>query len=83
VTAAAARRGVSNVRLFGSVARGEEAADSDIDLLVDLPDDASLFTVARLQRDLEEILGAHVEIVPAGDLKPTVRANVERDLIAL
>jgi hypothetical protein len=47
---AAARYGVSNVRVFGSVARGEDTADSDIDLLVDLPVGASLFTVARLQR---------------------------------
>jgi hypothetical protein len=80
---AAARYGVSNVRVFGSVARGEDTADSDIDLLVDLPVGASLFTVARLQRDLEVILGARVEIVPAGDLKPRVKENIEQDLVPL
>jgi uncharacterized protein len=83
VTAAATRHGASNVRVFGSVARGEEMADSDVDLLVDLPDGAGLFLLARLQRELEEILHARVEVVPASDLKPAVRANVERDLVAL
>jgi uncharacterized protein len=80
---AVARYGASNVRVFGSVARGEDTADSDIDLLVDLPPGASLFSVARLQRDLQEILGARVDIVPAEDLKPGVRADVERDLVPL
>jgi hypothetical protein len=79
----AARYGVVNVRVFGSVARGEDTADSDIDLLVDLPPGASLFTVARLQRDLEAVLGSRVEIVPAGDLKPRVAQNVEQDLVPL
>lgn len=83
VIEAASRHGVANVRVFGSVARGEDTATSDVDLLVDLPDTASLFTIARLQRDLEEILGAQVEIVPSSDLKAPVKANVERDLVAL
>jgi uncharacterized protein len=83
VAAAVGRHGASNVRVFGSVARGEETAESDVDLLVDLPEGASLFTIARLQRELEEILGARVEIVPASDLKPGVKANVEQDLVAL
>ena len=81
--AAAASYGVANVRVFGSVARGEDTADSDIDLLVDLPPGASLFTVARLQRDLEAILDAHVEIVPAGDLKPRVKEKIKQDLVPL
>lgn len=79
----AAKHGVTNLRVFGSVARGEDTRDSDVDLLVDLPDGFSLFSVARLQRDLEEILGVRVEVVPASDLKPGVRANVERDLVSL
>ncbi len=83
VTEAAARHGVANVRVFGSVARGEEAAESDVDLLVDLSDGAGLFAIARLQRELEELLGARVEIVPASDLEPEVSINVARDLVAL
>ena len=57
--------------------------ESDIDLLVDIPDGAGLFAIARLQRELEELLGARVEIVPASDLKPDVSTNVARDLVAL
>ncbi len=83
MTEAAARHGVANVRVFGSVARGEEAAESDVDLLVDLSDGAGLFAIARLQRELEELLGARVEIVPASDLEPEVSINVARDLVAL
>lgn len=79
----AAKHGVTNLRVFGSVARGEDTRDSDVDLLVDLPDGFSLFSVARFQRDLEELLGVRVEVVPASDLKPGVRANVERDLVSL
>jgi uncharacterized protein len=83
VERAARRHGVSNLRVFGSVARGEETADGDVDLLVDLPADASLFLIARLQRELQEILGARVEIVSASDLKPSVRSRVEQELVAL
>jgi hypothetical protein len=80
---AAAKYGASNVRMFGSVARGEETADSDIDLLADFSAGTSLFTLARLQRELESILGAPVDIVPASGLKPDVRAEVERDVVPL
>ncbi|NED97803.1 helix-turn-helix domain-containing protein [Phytoactinopolyspora alkaliphila] len=80
---AAAKYGASNVRLFGSVARGEDTANSDVDLMADFSDGPSLFTLARLQRELESILGARVDIVPASDLKPKVRAEVERDVVAL
>ena len=83
VARAAARYGVSNLRVFGSTARGEDTSDSDVDLLGDLPEGAGLFTIARLQRELEEVLGVRVEIVSADDLKPGVRANVQRDLRAL
>lgn len=75
--------GAFNVRVFGSVSRGEEHAASDIDLLADLAPDTSLFTVARLQRELEAVLGAPVDIVPADDLKQGVRHNVRDDVVAL
>lgn len=52
MTEAAARHGFSNVRVFGSVARGEETADSDIDLLVDIPDGAGLFAIAAIREHL-------------------------------
>lgn len=64
ILAAAAAHGVSNLRVFGSVARGDDDAASDVDLLVDLPAGMGLLGLARLQRDLEEILQSRVDIVP-------------------
>jgi predicted nucleotidyltransferase/DNA-binding XRE family transcriptional regulator len=81
--AAAAAHGIRNLRVFGSVARGEDRPDSDVDLLADLPPGLSLFGLGRVEAELEGILGSRVDLIPAGDLKPGVRARVERDLVAL
>lgn len=79
----AAKHGAGNLRLFGSTARGEDRSDSDIDLVVHLEPWVGLIGLARLQRELEEILGARVDLVPDDGLKPEVRAAVERDAVAL
>lgn len=79
----AARHGASNLRLFGSTARGEDGPDSDIDLLVHLDRPTGLIGLARLQHELEEILGAPVDLVPDDSLKPDVRAAVDRDAVTL
>ena len=65
------------------MARGEESADSDVDLLVDLPEHMSLFGLARLQAELDSILGTRVDLVPAQHLKPGVPPQAERDLVEL
>ncbi|HUY50704.1 MAG TPA: helix-turn-helix domain-containing protein [Streptosporangiaceae bacterium] len=83
LVAAAAAHGVKNLRVFGSVARGEDRPDSDVDLLADLPAGLSLFGLGRVAAELEDILGSRVDLIPAGDLKPGARARVERDLVAL
>ena len=83
LVAAAAGHGVSNLRVFGSVARGEDRPDSDVDLLADFPPGLSLFGLGRVQADLEAILGTRVDLIPAADLKPGVRKRVESDLIPL
>ena len=83
LVAAAAAHGVSNLRVFGSVARGEDHPGSDVDLLADFPPGLSLFGLGRLEADLEGILGTRVNLVPAADLKPGVRERVGPDLIAL
>lgn len=83
VIAAAAAHGVTNLRVFGSVARGQDHAGSDIDLLADLPPGMSLFGLGRVQADLEAILGTRVDLSPAQDLKPDVRTRADRDLVAL
>jgi uncharacterized protein len=83
LVAAAAAHGVTNLRVFGSVARGQDRPDSDLDLLADLPPDMGLLGLGRVQADLEAIIGSQVDLVPAGDLKPTVRARASRDLVPL
>jgi predicted nucleotidyltransferase len=81
--AVAEAHGVQNLRVFGSVARGEDRPDSDVDLLADLPPGLSLFGLGRVEAEMEAILGSRVDLIPAEDLKPGVRARVERDLVAL
>jgi uncharacterized protein len=67
--AVAARHHANRVRLFGSVARGDDKPDSDIDLLVDFDQDSSLFDLMRMTRELEELLGHPVDVVSAAGLK--------------
>jgi predicted nucleotidyltransferase len=66
---------VTNLRVFGSVARGEDRLDSEVDLLVHLPPHMGLLGLGRVLADLEAILGTKVDLVPASDLKPAVRAR--------
>jgi len=73
----------SNVRVFGSVARGEDEPSSDIDLLVDLAPDADLLDLAGLNVDLERLLGHAVDVVPARMLKPRVAPSALADAVAL
>lgn len=79
----AARRGASNVRVFGSVARGEDTGARDIDLLVDLDDGVGLLSLAGLGRELTELLGMKVDVVPAAMVKPAIRDDVVGEAIAL
>jgi uncharacterized protein len=79
----AAGHGLLNLRVFGSVARGEETEESDLDLLVDVIPGVSLMGLARAQHELEELLGARVDLVPASDLKPGVAASVLAEAMAL
>ena len=80
---AAARHGVSNLRLFGSTARGDDRPDSDIDLLVHLDRQLGLIGLARVRQELEDILGVPVDVVPDDGLKPDVRSAIERDAVVL
>lgn len=64
----AAAHGASNVRVFGSVARGTAQAGSDVDLLVDLESGRTLIDQISLWRDLEALLGVRVDLVSAGGL---------------
>lgn len=75
--------GASNVRVFGSVARGESGPDSDVDLLVDLSDDVGLFAVEAMRGAAERLLEAPVDVVPSSGLKPAIAARVLAEARAL
>lgn len=79
----AADNRTENVRVFGSVARGDARADSDIDLLVDARPGASLFDLGRIATRVGEILGRRVDVVVASDLKSMIRDAVLAEAIPL
>lgn len=83
IKAAAARHGASSVRLFGSTARGEESMDSDVDLLVSLEPNRTLFDLARLRAELEALLEAPVDLVTDAGLTGTSRKEVLAEAISL
>jgi uncharacterized protein len=81
ILATARRHGARTVRVFGSVARGEADAGSDLDLLVDLEPGHGLLDLCGLEREISELLGCRVE---AGtSLYPTVRERVLREAVTL
>ena len=61
------RHGVTRPEIFGSTARGDELVGSDVDVLVDLPDGMSLLDLIGIQRQLEDLLGVPVDLVPRGE----------------
>ena len=75
----AARNGAVNVRVFGSVARGEDRPDSDIDFLVNLESGRSLLDLARLLRELNTLLGHPVDVVTEAGLRPRIKPHVLRE----
>jgi predicted nucleotidyltransferase len=79
----AAQRGARNLRVFGSVARGENDAQSDVDFLVDLDPGRSLLDLGGLQRDLEQLLAAKVDVVSSRGLRERVKVRVFREAVLL
>ncbi|HUD60037.1 MAG TPA: nucleotidyltransferase family protein [Acetobacteraceae bacterium] len=79
----AARHGASNLRLFGSVARGEERPDSDVDLLIDLAEDRGFGDYLALAEELETLLHRKVDLVLARSLSPHFRPYIEADATPL
>jgi predicted nucleotidyltransferase len=72
----AAQHGAHNVRVFGSVARGEARPDSDVDLLVELEPGRSLLDLGGLLMDLQTLLGREVDVVTDKGLRDRIRARV-------
>ena len=75
------RAGIRRLSLFGSVARGDAEAGSDIDLAAEFDPAArmDLFRLTALERRITEILGRRVDLLPEPVEKPRLRANIDRD----
>jgi predicted nucleotidyltransferase len=81
------RYGITTIYIFGSVARGKAHSQSDVDFLVDLEDEASLFGIAGFGYDLEKLLGVPVDVVPLTIL-PRIKdqdfaKSIQKDAIAI
>ncbi|OCQ93149.1 DNA polymerase subunit beta [Limnothrix sp. PR1529] len=84
ILAIAQKHGAKNVRIFGSVARGEAGKDSDIDFLIDYDlDKISPWFPAGLLLDLEALLGFKVDVVTEQGLKPRIRERVLKEALLL
>ena len=76
IRAAVERRRAANPRVFGSVLRGEDREDSDLDILADPSPDTSLLDLCGLENDLEALLGVRVEVLTPGCLSRHFRDRV-------
>jgi uncharacterized protein len=83
IVSVAAKFGATNVRVFGSVARGEMTASSDLDLLVRMDEGTSLFDLVGLSQELEEALGVNVDVLSEGGLSPYLRDRILSEAVAL
>ena len=79
----AARHGARNVRVFGSVVRGEAAENSDVDFLVEMEPGRSLLDLGGVLVDLQELLGRNVDVVTERGLKTRIRGKVLREALSL
>lgn len=79
----AAEHGAREVRVFGSVARGEADRESDIDFLVELETGRSLMDLGGLQMELESLLGRRVDVVTSRGLKARIRERVLREAVPI
>ena len=78
-----AEHGARNVRIFGSVARGESDSESDVDVLVELEAGRSLLDHAALLLDLEKLLGCRVDVVTERGLRPRIRERILKEAVPL
>jgi hypothetical protein len=75
--------GATNIRVFGSVARGEEGPDSDLDLLVEMKPESSLLDLVSLWQDLEDLLGYKVDVITDGGVSPYLRDRIYAEAVLL
>jgi uncharacterized protein len=79
----AASYGARDLRVFGSVSRGEANLKSDIDILITLETGRSLLDIVALKQDLEDLLGCKVDIVTEDAVSPYIRDQILRDAVSL
>ena len=79
----AARRGARNIRIFGSVARGENDETSDVDFLVEMDKDCSFLDLVAVERELSELLQCKVDVVVDGGISPYLKNRIYAEAIAL
>jgi predicted nucleotidyltransferase len=79
----AERHGARNVRVFGSLARGEATAASDLDLLVEMEPGRSLLDLIGFNQDLEDALGIHVDVLTEDGLSPYMQDDILHQAVAL
>jgi len=78
-------KGLCNLRVFGSVARGDDTEDSDIDFLVDVNSDLrpSLYTLIEMNNELEDLLGIKVDLVSARSIPDLVKESIANEAVRL
>lgn len=79
----AQKYGAKNVRVFGSMARGEESAESDLDIIVEMEHGSSLLDIIAIKQDIEELLGRKVDVVTEASISPYIRDAVLKGAVNL
>lgn len=79
----AARHGARHLRIFGSVARGEDRPGSDVDVLVSMDSGRDLLDLIALEQELAEALGRPVDVVTDDGLSPYLKERIQREAVAL
>ena len=75
--------GARNVRVFGSVARGDATKESDVDFLVEMDEGRSLLDLVGLWQDLQDLLGRKVDVISEGGISPYLRAKILAEAVPL
>jgi len=75
--------GITRAAIFGSFARGEATADSDIDILIEFERVMTLFDIVGLKQELEDALGRKVDLVTRRSIYPPLKKYIERDEVAI
>lgn len=79
----ASLHGARNVRVFGSVARGEDTSESDIDFLIDMEESSSLLDLVGFQQELEAMLERPTDILTENGINPYLRDRILAEAVAL